>query len=126
MAVSAYPNFAQMALAGAMSAVAMVSAGIVQGFADKFATGGIVQHKSGIPDTGDKQLVGVNAGELILNRAQQGVIASQLAGAGAGSGTINLSFSFGAGYSSDEVTQRIYSSINQMQRRGILPAWSVR
>lgn len=126
MAVSAYPNFAQMALAGAMSAVAMVSAGIVQGFADKFATGGIVQHKSGIPDTGDKQLVGVNAGELILNRAQQGVIASQLAGAGAGGGTINLSFSFGAGYSSDEVTQRIYSSINQMQRRGILPAWSVR
>jgi len=126
MAVSAYPNFAQMALAGAMSSVAMVSAGIVQGFADKFATGGIVQHKSGIPDTGDKQLVGVNAGELILNRAQQGVIASQLAGAGAGSGTINLSFSFGAGYSSDEVTQRIYSSINQMQRRGILPAWSVR
>lgn len=126
MAVSAYPNFAQMALAGAMSSVAMVSAGIVQGFADKFATGGIVQHKSGIPDTGDKQLVGVNAGELILNRAQQGVIASQLAGAGAGGGTINLSFSFGAGYSSDEVTQRIYSSINQMQRRGILPAWSVR
>ena len=108
MAVSAYPNFAQMALAGAMSSVAMVSAGIVQGFADKFATGGIVQHKSGIPDTGDKQLVGVNAGELILNRAQQGVIASQLAGAGAGGGTINLSFSFGAGYSSDEVTQRIY------------------
>lgn len=126
MAVSAYPNFAQMALAGAMSSVAMVSAGIVQGFADKFATGGIVQHKSGIPDTGDKQLVGVNAGELILNRAQQGVLASQLAGAGAGGGTINLSFSFGAGYSSDEVTQRIYSSINQMQRRGILPAWSVR
>lgn len=126
MAVSAYPNFAQMALAGAMSSVAMVSAGIVQGFADKFATGGIVQHKRGIPDTGDKQLIGVDAGELILNRAQQGVIASQLAGAGASSGTINLSFSFGAGYSSDEVTQRIYSSINQMQRRGILPAWSVR
>ncbi len=130
MAVSSYPNFAQMALSSSASVAAFAGAGYIKGLADKYANGGIVKHKPGIPDTGDHQLVGVNAGELILNRAQQGAIASQLTGEAisdsSSSGVINMSFTFGEGYSADEITTRIYRQINLMQRRGALPAWSVR
>ena len=51
-----------------------------------FATGGIAKAANGFVDgntfSGDQIPIMVNAGELILNRAQQGAIASQLEGGG--------------------------------------------
>lgn len=125
MAVSTYPNFAQMALSAAGSAAAFVAAGVIDAMAGSFATGGIVPHKAGVPDSGDRQIARVNAGELILNRAQQGAIASQLGGA-SGAGSIVFNMDFGSGYTADEIMGGVYRSINNLQRRGVLPAWSVR
>jgi hypothetical protein len=47
-------------------------------------------------------------------------------GAGDGGGQISITFNFGEGYTQDEVMERIYQGVNDMQERGILPAWSVR
>ena len=61
-----------------------------------FAKGGIVPHAAkgyyvpGNRPSGDTTLIRANAGELILNRAAQGNLASQLEG-GAGLGDLNLS-----------------------------------
>jgi hypothetical protein len=37
-----------------------------------------------LPVDGGRGMIGVNSGELILNRAQQGIIASELEGSGLG------------------------------------------
>lgn len=59
------------ALATAGSIAAYVAAGAVKAWANSFATGGIVDQRSGVPTTGDRQQIWVNPGELILNASQQ-------------------------------------------------------
>jgi hypothetical protein len=54
----------------------------------KFATGGTIPHANsgyfvgGTHFSGDVTPIMANAGELVLNKAQQGVLASQLQGSG--------------------------------------------
>ena len=62
----------------AHAATLKVLAGSVKGLAGKFENGGIV---GGNSYSGDKMIARVNSGELILNKAQQSNLASQLQGA---------------------------------------------
>lgn len=64
-------------IAAIHSATGFQNGGIVQGAPKKYATGGIIQ---GNTYSSDMIPIRANAGELILNRAQQGNIASQLEG----------------------------------------------
>lgn len=64
-------------IAAIHSATGFQNGGIVQGAPRKYATGGIIQ---GNTYSSDMIPIRANAGELILNRAQQGNIASQLEG----------------------------------------------
>ena len=66
-------------IAAIHSATGFQNGGIVQGAPKKYATGGIIQGKT---YSSDMIPIRANAGELILNRAQQGNIASQLDGSG--------------------------------------------
>lgn len=66
-------------IAAIHSATGFQNGGIVQGAPKKYATGGIIQ---GNTYSSDMIPIRANAGELILNRAQQGNIASQLDGSG--------------------------------------------
>lgn len=67
------------AISAIHSATGFQNGGIVQGAPKKYATGGIIQ---GNTYSSDMIPIRANAGELILNRAQQGNIASQLDGSG--------------------------------------------
>lgn len=64
-------------IAAIHSATGFANGGVVQGAPKKYATGGIIQ---GNTYSSDMIPIRANAGELILNRAQQGNIASQLEG----------------------------------------------
>lgn len=64
-------------IAAIHSTTGFQNGGIVQGAPKKYATGGIIQ---GNTYSSDMIPIRANAGELILNRAQQGNIASQLEG----------------------------------------------
>lgn len=86
---------------GVLQAIMMIVEAIeamqtVGTFLGIFANGGIVPHAAkgyyvpGNRPSGDTTLIRANAGELILNRAAQGNLASQLEG-GAGLGDLNLS-----------------------------------
>jgi hypothetical protein len=68
---------------------ALTSTLIVKSFLPGFANGGIVPHAANgwiVPgnDHSDRTLIAASSGELILNRAQQGVIAQELEGGGLG------------------------------------------
>lgn len=118
MAISTYPNFAQMALSASGSALAFTFAGLVRGEAGKFERGGIVGG-SGI--TGDRHMVFANAGELILSKAQQGAIASQLGG---GSGpAINITFSGQVFGDEATISEYVYNGIRTAQREGVIGSW---
>lgn len=118
MAISTYPNFAQMALSAAGSALAFTGAGLVRGFAGKFEYGGIV---GGHGITGDKHMIYANAGELILSRAQQGVIASQLGNQA--SPNINISFNGNVFGDEQTISEFVYNGIKTAQAEGIIQAW---
>ena len=81
------------AIAGADAIIPFANGGIVPAFAH----GGLIGRAAGgmmipgnsmsgdrlrLPVDGGRGMIGVNSGELILNRAQQGIIASQLEGGG--------------------------------------------
>lgn len=119
MAISTYPNFAQMALSAAGSALAFTGAGLVRGYAGKFERGGIVGG-SGI--TGDKHMIFANAGELILSKAQQGAIASQLGGHSSG-GSINITFSGQVFGDEASISEYVYNGIRTAQREGVIGSW---
>lgn len=81
-------TFAMTALTAAVAAnTAALGTNTVTNFIPLFAHGGLVHAASGymVPghDTSDRTLIAASSGELILNRAQQGVIAGALEG-GAG------------------------------------------
>ncbi len=118
MAISTYPNFAQMALSAAGSALAFTGAGIVRGFAGKFETGGIV---GGSGYTGDRHMIFANAGELILSRAQQGSIAGQLSQGR--SETINIEFSGNVFGDEKTISEFVYNGIKTAQHEGVIGAW---
>ena len=118
MAISTYPNFAQMALSAAGSALAFTGAGLVRGFAGKFEYGGIV---GGHGITGDKHMIYANAGELILSRAQQGAIASQLGNQA--SPNINISFNGNVFGDEQTISEFVYNGIKTAQAEGVIQAW---
>ena len=118
MAVSTYPNFAQMALSASASALAFTGAGIVRGFAGKFEYGGMV---GGHGITGDRHMIFANAGELILSRAQQGAIASQLGNQS--QPTIHISFNGQVFGDQQSISEYVYEGIRTAQNNGVLQAW---
>ena len=111
-------NYPKAILAGAGSASAFVAAGLVKGWANSFERGGIVGG-SGI--TGDRHVIFANAGELILSKAQQGAIASQLAG----NNSPNITIAFNGQVFGDQATisSYVYDGIRNAQREGGLPSW---
>ena len=86
-----------------------------------FANGGIVPHAANgwmVPgnDHSDRTLIAASSGELILNRAQQGVLASQL-----------QDVANGSGYTPSHISgEQIYIALNRYTRRtgkGELVTW---
>lgn len=111
-------NYPKAILAGAGSATALVTAGIVRGYSNSFERGGIVGG-SGI--TGDRHVIYANAGELILSKAQQGAIASQLSGRN--SPNITIAFNGQVFGDQEAISSYVYDGIRNAQREGGLPAW---
>lgn len=116
MAVSTYPNFAQMALSAAESAAAFAGAGIARGL--KFENGGIVGG-SGI--TGDRHMIFANAGELILNRTQQNALAGQLSTGR--SMSVNIEFSGNVFGDERSISEYVYNGIRTAQHEGVIGEW---
>lgn len=116
MAVSTYPNFAQMALSAAGSAAAFAFAGMVRG--SKFESGGIVGG-SGI--TGDRHMIFANAGELILNRTQQNALAGQLSTGR--SMSVNIEFSGNVFGDERSISEYVYNGIRTAQHEGVIGEW---
>ena len=73
--------------------------------APAYANGGIVPARAGVPATGDNMMARVNPGELILNEAQQGVIAGRM------SSTVNITV-----ITPDKRT--LYKGIHDASKRG--------
>lgn len=118
-AVASYPNFAQMAKAGAMSAVMLTGAGLIRGWANQFEKGGIV---GGSGYTGDKHMIWANAGELILNRAQQKNLAGQLGSSGGGN-VIHIDFSGNVFGDQQSISEYVYEGIRTAQHNGVIGQW---
>lgn len=118
MAISTYPNFAQMALSAAGSAAAFAGAGIVRGFAGRFENGGMVGG-SGI--TGDRHMIFANAGELILNRTQQNALAGQLSTGR--SMSVNIEFSGNVFGDERSISEYVYNGIRTAQHEGVIGEW---
>lgn len=116
MAISTYPNFAQMALSAAGSAAAFAFAGMVRG--SKFESGGIVGG-SGI--TGDRHMIFANAGELILNRTQQNALAGQLSTGR--SMSVNIEFSGNVFGDERSISEYVYNGIRTAQHEGVIGEW---
>lgn len=109
------PNFGQLA----MATTALVGAGVVRGLANKFEQGGIV---GGSGYTGDRHMIWANAGELILNRAQQRSIAGQLASPASGN-TIHIDFSGQVFGDQQSIAEYVYDGIRTAQNNGVIAQW---
>lgn len=109
------PNFGQLA----MATTALVGAGVVRGLANKFEQGGIV---GGSGYTGDRHMIWANAGELILNRAQQRSIAGQLASPSSGN-TIHIDFSGQVFGDQQSIAEYVYDGIRTAQNNGVIGSW---
>ena len=128
-------NWANAAIATAGSVAAYVAAGLVRGWAGKYAEGGIVPQVAGVPSTGDQHLARVNPGELILNEAQQENLASLLTAQQAlldyraseereGQRQIVVEISGDVyGLDSEEVGRAIYRNIRSLQEEGRIDRW---
>ncbi len=119
-------RWVEAGLATAGSVAAYVAAAAIKANAQKFATGGIVQGSS---RQGDNVLVRANAGELVLNTAQQDNLArlieasASLAQAtGEGSGAVNIRFEGSYFYGLDEpaVGKAIYDNIQTLKYEGVI------
>lgn len=73
--IKAAPNAAAMAAMGVIGAIQVAAVAAAKPQPPEFENGGIVPGSS---FTGDNIIAGVNSGELIMNKAQQNNIASQL------------------------------------------------
>lgn len=123
------------AAAGAASAAAFAAAAGLRAAAGSFEEGGIVPQVAGVPATGDHLTARVNAGELILNRAQQENLAAQIAAQDAqrqmfvsSGGVINISLAGSNIYGLDApaVGRAVYENIRNLQYEGVLPAWPIK
>lgn len=94
---------------------ALVSSQQYQGY----ERGGIVGG-SGI--TGDNHLIMANAGELILTKAQQGIIASQLQGGGSAP-VIEVNFTGQVFGDQRTISEYVYDGIKTAQMQGDLRQW---
>lgn len=128
-------NFGGAAAATAASAVAFAAAAGLRAIAGSFEEGGIVPQVAGVPATGDHLTARVNAGELILNRAQQENLAAQIAAQDAqrqmfvsSGGVINISLEGSNIYGLDApaVGRAVYENIRNLQYEGVLPAWPIK
>lgn len=128
-------NFGGAAAATAASAVAFAAAAGLRAIAGSFEEGGIVPQVAGVPATGDHLTARVNAGELILNRAQQENLAAQIAAQDAqrqmfvsSGGVINISLAGSNIYGLDApaVGRAVYENIRNLQYEGVLPAWPIK
>lgn len=128
-------NFGGAAAATAASAVAFAAAAGLRSVAGSFEEGGIVPQVAGVPATGDHLTARVNAGELILNRAQQENLAAQIAAQDAqrqmfvsSGGVINISLAGSNIYGLDApaVGRAVYENIRNLQYEGVLPAWPIK
>lgn len=128
-------NFGGAAAATAASAVAFAAAAGLRAAAGSFEEGGIVPQVAGVPATGDHLTARVNAGELILNRAQQENLAAQIAAQDAqrqmfvsSGGVINISLAGSNIYGLDApaVGRAVYENIRNLQYEGVLPAWPIK
>lgn len=116
------------AAAGAASVAAFAAAAGLRAAAGSFEEGGIVPQVAGVPATGDHLTARVNAGELILNRAQQENLAAQIAAQDAqrqmfsASATIivNMSGAYIYGLNEPAVGRAIYENIKTLQSEGVL------
>jgi len=129
-AAAQYPNFPAMALLSAASAAAYVAAGMVKGWANSFEDGGMVGNDGrkrfetggivgGTGITGDKHMIWANAGEIILNAAQQHRLASALS---AGGDTTAIAVNFNGQVFGDRssIVRYVYEGIETAKRRGEL------
>lgn len=117
----ASPSWAEKALYLAGASTAMVSAGVVRGLGNtmnRYEYGGIV---GGHGVTGDRHMIFANAGELILSKAQQGVIASQLGNQS--QPTINISFNGQVFGDQQSISEYVYEGIRTAQNNGVLQSW---
>ena len=128
-------NFAGAAAATAASVAAIAAGAGLQAIAGSFEKGGIVPQVAGVPATGDHLTARVNAGELILNRAQQENLAAQIAAQDAqrqmsvsSGGVINISLEGSNIYGLDApaVGRAVYENIRNLQYEGVLPAWPIK
>lgn len=128
-------NFAGAAAATAASVAAIAAGAGLQAIAGSFEEGGIVPQVAGVPATGDHLTARVNAGELILNRAQQENLAAQIAVQDAqrqmsvsSGGVINISLAGSNIYGLDApaVGRAVYENIRNLQYEGVLPAWPIK
>lgn len=107
--------------ASAVRAAGFASAGLVAGLAvsDTFEHGGIV---SGSSFTGDNVRVGVNSGEMILNRGQQSKLFAMANGdnSGGGSGNITINNNVGADVSASTMSDgQIMIEINKARKGAV-------
>ena len=128
-------NFAGAAAATAASIAAIAAGAGLQAIAGSFEEGGIVPQVAGVPATGDHLTARVNAGELILNRAQQENLAAQIAAQDAqrqmfvsSGGVINISLEGSNIYGLDApaVGRAVYENIRNLQYEGVLPSWPIK
>lgn len=129
-AAAQYPNFPAMAMLGAASMAAYVAAGLIKGWANSFEDGGIVGADGkkrfesggivgGTGITGDKHMIWANAGEIILNAAQQHRLASALS---SGGDTTAIAVNFNGQVFGDRssIVRYVYEGIETAKRRGEL------
>lgn len=99
-------------LTGITTIITAIEAISAADFIKPFANGGIVPHAANgwmVPgnDHSDRTLIAASSGELILNRAQQGVLASQL-----------QDVANGGGYTPSHISgEQIYIALNRYTRR---------
>lgn len=118
------------ALAGVASAAAFAAAVGLRAAAGSFEKGGIVPPVAGVNNfSGDNLIARVNAGELILNRAQQVNLSGYLAALEAQRGlsspsspaiTINMQGAYIYGLNEPAVGKAIYDNIKTLQYEGVL------
>lgn len=108
-------------LTGISTIITAIKAISAADFIKPFANGGIVPHAANgwmVPgnDHSDRTLIAASSGELILNRAQQGVLASQL-----------QDVANGGGYTPSHISgEQIYIALNRYTKRtgrGELVTW---
>ena len=118
-------DWAGAALATGASVAAYAAATGVKTAANSFATGGIVERQPNTPITGDNHVAFVNAGELILNQAQQANLADQIRAMNESLGArsaiiVNMNGAYIYGLDEPAVGRAIYHNIETLRSEGVL------